>query len=229
MSRIAVVASPSARAALEMRWVLHRGAADVIADGLCSTHPALSTATPQQRALAIVRALRYTLGEHRVEERTAEVLHTVLAATESTGATDPLWVARELLNGDVDGLLRRHGLAARPGTARPGTAAGLAPYLSALTETPRSVLDHAAGWGSGTRLLHWDRLIATGRDAIVDTDVAAATLGLNLYGLVEAADTARGQVEVLIEDAVPTTVLDEHAAAVVRRLDAADMQALASR
>lgn len=206
MSIIAVVADQERYANLERNWVLETQHAVAVDRGLCAVHPASSTSDPDWSALAFVRSLRYTAGEHRTDARTADILVSALASAERTGNPhDLIDRAAALLTGIH---ANRHfasvfGAHAELGALR---AQPRSPMLSDLVESPCELLDEVAAWSPGTRVLHWDLLLTEQTNVLV-RHINDHVTGLHLYGLVEQSNH---DFTVLIDETIESsTVVEE--------------------
>ncbi|MFC5729401.1 MULTISPECIES: hypothetical protein [Nocardioides] len=208
MTVIAVVAHPEARAALEAGWVIDSGRADLVDTGLCAMHPAPTGASAAERAMAIVRSLRDSLGDDVVHAATAELLCSALTTAEHLApGRGPLGVAAELL---ASHGLARHLVDAEPagsGIEPPMAATSPLPALplTALVGSARAILQRVSAWDEATRRLHWDAALAGGRDVVVVAATEPAVTDLNLYGLIRHSGR---RAMVFIEDSVPLTVAD---------------------
>lgn len=206
MTVIAVVAHPDARAALETGWVIESGRADLVAPGLCAVHPAPSAASAAERAAAIVRSLRDSLGDDVVHGATADVLCRALTTAEELAPDrGSIALAAE--------LLASHALAQRPVDAAPhsgethtaGEPRMTALPLTGLVRRALAILQQVSAWDQATRRLHWDSTLVGHRDSVVVASPEPAVTDLNLHGLIP--HTGR-RLMVFIEDSLPPTVAD---------------------
>lgn len=206
MSRVFMVASEQARAAVETRWVLNIARADVVDSRICSMRPGHPDDGSVDRAINLVRAFQ-AAADSPLGSDTTNVLLTVLAAAEDARSEETVTTraAGMLPRRRIASLLNRSVIDQRLALAHFGVAQASAHRLAHAAEEAHELLSAARSWGDGLRTAYWSQLAETGRDAIVVSQNPVID-AVNAHGLIDHA------FEVYVEDGVllPVPVMHTH-------------------